>query len=56
MSGILVFQMPVDEINRRLKVSEGLGESGEVYLVGSDNLMRSQSRFSEKKYHPGHKD
>ena len=48
MLGILVFQMPVDEINRRLLVKEGLGESGEVYLVGSDNLMRSQSRFSEE--------
>lgn len=47
MKGILVFQMPVDEINKRLLVKEGLGESGEVYLVGSDNLMRSQSRFSE---------
>jgi len=48
MLGILVFQMPVDEINRRLLVKEGLGESGEVYLVGADNLMRSQSRFSEE--------
>jgi len=48
MIGILVFQMPVDEINRRLLVKEGLGESGEVYLVGADNLMRSQSRFSEE--------
>ncbi len=47
MLGVLVFQMPVEEINRRLKVTEGLGESGEVYLVGSDNLMRSQSRFSD---------
>jgi len=47
LSGVLVFQMPVDEINRRLLVKEGLGESGEVYLVGSDNLMRSQSRFSK---------
>jgi len=48
IQGILVFQMPVDEINRRLLVKEGLGESGEVYLVGADNLMRSQSRFSEE--------
>jgi len=46
--GVLVFQMPVDEINRRLLVKEGLGESGEVYLVGADNLMRSQSRFFEE--------
>jgi len=48
MAGVLVFQMPVEEINRRLLVREGLGESGEIYLVGSDNLMRSQSRFSEE--------
>jgi len=48
MTGILVFQMPVDEINRRLLVEEGLGKSGEVYLVGPDKLMRSQSRFSEE--------
>ena len=48
MVGVLVFQMPVDEINSRLTVEEGLGESGEIYLVGSDKLMRSQSRFSEK--------
>jgi len=48
MLGVLVFQMPVEEINTRLKVAEGLGESGEVYLVGSDNLMRSQSRFSDE--------
>jgi len=48
MQGVLVFQMPVDEINKRLIVEEGLGESGEVYLVGPDKLMRSQSRFSEE--------
>ncbi len=46
--GVLVFQMPVEEINKHLIVEEGLGESGEVYLVGSDNLMRSQSRFSKE--------
>ncbi|MFT5758205.1 MAG: methyl-accepting chemotaxis protein [Alteromonadaceae bacterium] len=48
MIGVLVFQMPVSEINDRLLIKEGLGESGEVYLVGSDNLMRSQSRFSKE--------
>jgi len=48
MIGVLVFQMPVDEINKRLLIKEGLGESGEVYLVGSDNMMRSQSRFSKE--------
>jgi class 3 adenylate cyclase len=48
--GILAFQMPVNEINnvmtgnRRWK-EDGLGSSGETYLVGSDRLMRSISRF-----------
>lgn len=48
LSGVLVFQMPVAEINKRLLVKEGLGESGEVYLIGPDKLMRSQSRFSKE--------
>ena len=48
--GILVFQMPVDNINAimgfngKYKAS-GLGLSGEVYLIGSDYKMRSNSRF-----------
>jgi len=45
--GVLVFQLPVEEINSRMEVKEGLGDSGEVYLVGPDFSMRSQSRFSE---------
>lgn len=48
--GILAFQLPVDEINRIMTGAEnweadGLGESGETYLVGPDYLMRSISRF-----------
>ena len=48
--GVLIFQAPVDKINEIMtyqgKWSErGLGNSGETYLVGSDYLMRSQSRF-----------
>jgi class 3 adenylate cyclase len=48
--GILAFQLPVDEINRimtgdRSWESDGLGETGETYLVGPDYLMRSISRF-----------
>ncbi len=48
--GMLAVQVPVDEINnvmtgnRRWQV-DGLGESGETYLVGQDYLMRSVSRF-----------
>ena len=48
--GILAAQLPVDRINNVLTgnrnwQNEGLGETGEVYLVGSDHLMRSISRF-----------
>jgi class 3 adenylate cyclase len=48
--GVLAFQLPVDEINNimtgnRNWASDGLGKSGETYLVGHDYLMRSVSRF-----------
>ena len=48
--GVLVFQMPVDIINKIMRFDDkfkeaGLGESGEVYLVGEDYMMRSNSRF-----------
>ncbi len=48
--GVLVFQMPVGEIdgvmtsNRNWR-TDGLGETGETYLVGPDFKMRSNSRF-----------
>jgi class 3 adenylate cyclase len=56
--GVLAFQLPVDEINNvmtgnRNWRSDGLGETGETYLVGRDYLMRSVSRFlveDPKKY------
>lgn len=43
--GALVFQMPIDRLNNVMQVTAGMGESGETYLVGSDLLMRSDSRF-----------
>ncbi|KOO15484.1 chemotaxis protein [Vibrio xuii] len=48
--GALIFQMPVDEINQIMTFhqdwkNEGLGLSGEAYLVGQDGLLRSESRF-----------
>jgi methyl-accepting chemotaxis protein len=45
--GVLAFQMPIDRINAIMQVSAGLGETGETYLVGSDYLMRSQSRLTK---------
>lgn len=41
--GVLVFQMPIAEINGIMSERTGMGETGETYLVGADNLMRSDS-------------
>ena len=46
--GILIFQMPVDNINAIMQEKAGLGESGETYLLADDLLMRSQSRFTKE--------
>jgi len=46
--GVLVFQMPIARINGVMQVAAGMGESGETYIVGTDYLMRSDSRFSEE--------
>jgi len=48
--GVLIFQAPVDKINDVMTSGNdwkgvGLGESGEVYLVGQDFKMRNNSRF-----------
>jgi len=50
LKGVLIFQMPIDSINQIMsfdgKYKEaGLGESGEVYLIGQDFKMRNDSRF-----------
>lgn len=47
--GVLIFQMPVERINAIMTNNqnweeEGLGRSGETYLVGADSLMRTESR------------
>jgi methyl-accepting chemotaxis protein len=46
--GILIIQLPISQIDAVMQEASGLGESGESYLVGADNLMRSNSRFSEE--------
>ncbi len=53
--GILALQLPVAEINNVMTggegwATDGLGETGETFLVGSDGFMRSVSRhFIEDK-------
>lgn len=45
--GVIVYQMPVDELSNAVADVSGLGVSGEAFLVGSDQLMRSDSIRSE---------
>ncbi len=45
--GILVFQMPLRRLNEIMQEKSGLGESGETYVVGSDMMMRNDSRFKK---------
>jgi methyl-accepting chemotaxis protein len=48
--GVLIYQMPIAKLNSIMTQNtewraSGFGESGEVYLVGPDKLLRNESRF-----------
>ncbi|WED22965.1 methyl-accepting chemotaxis protein [Vibrio sp. JC009] len=40
---VIALQLSIDAINAVMNLREGMGETGESYLVGSDNRMRSDS-------------
>ncbi|MFP4544867.1 MAG: methyl-accepting chemotaxis protein [Candidatus Kapaibacterium sp.] len=41
--GVVVLELPIDELNQMLAERTGMGETGESYLVGSDNRLRSDT-------------
>jgi hypothetical protein len=48
--GALIFGLPIDTINKIMTYNEqwadvGLGETGEIFLIGNDRRMRTNSRF-----------
>ena len=50
MIAIMVLKLPIEPISNALSgnrqwEAEGLGKTGEVYLVGPDHTMRNDSRF-----------
>jgi methyl-accepting chemotaxis protein len=47
VAGVLAFKLPTARISAMLNTAIGLGETGETLVVGSDYLMRNDSRFSE---------
>ncbi len=56
LAGVLVFQMPVDEINRVMTFDgnwkdQGMGESAEVYLVDRKHKILNNSRFFQEDKH-----
>ncbi|MDF2176930.1 methyl-accepting chemotaxis protein [Aliiglaciecola sp. CAU 1673] len=45
---VVAIQIPLDRINALMNLREGMGQSGETYLVGSDYRMRSDSYLDPK--------
>ena len=50
MSAVMLLRLPIEPINNALSgnrqwEAEGLGKTGEVYLLGPDQTMRTDSRF-----------
>ena len=45
--GVLVYQMPIEAINATFRDVEGLGETGDVFLVGEDQFLRTDSEKTE---------
>lgn len=43
LKGYVALQFPLDKINHVMLKRDGMGETGESYLVGQDKLMRSDS-------------
>lgn len=48
LAGVMAIQMPIGRLNTIMQTHAGMGETGEAYIVGTDGLMRSDSRFSEE--------
>jgi len=47
--GVLIFQMPTDQIDAIMQERSGLGETGETILISSDDfLLRSNSHFFQE--------
>ena len=44
--GVIVIEIPFAHLDTILTQRAGLGQTGEMYLVGDDGFMRSNSRFS----------
>jgi methyl-accepting chemotaxis protein len=46
--GALILQMPIDRMNKLFDNEEMLGETGKIYLIGSDYTARNNIRFAKE--------
>ncbi|MDR4507335.1 MAG: cache domain-containing protein [Candidatus Brocadiaceae bacterium] len=46
--GVVIVEIPYSKLDAIVSQRGGLGKTGEIYIVGSDKLMRSKSRFSKQ--------
>ena len=47
-SGYVALQFPINKVNEIMQQRDGMGETGETYLVGQDKRMRSDSFLDPK--------
>ena len=45
--GVLVYQMPIDRLNALMQSRAGMGDTGEMMIVGEDFTARTDSIFTE---------
>ncbi len=45
--GVLAVEVPLAMINDTLSSRNGMGETGETFIVGTDHLLRSESSFTD---------
>ena len=45
--GVLAVELPLAQVDQTMASRNGLGETGETFLVGADHLFRSNSTFTE---------
>ena len=48
VTGVIIFQLPLDRINAVVGETLGMGKTGETYAIGSDRLFRTDSRFLDE--------
>lgn len=45
--GVAIIAIPIDQLDALMAERTGLGDTGEVYLIGPDKMFRTNSRFLE---------